>query len=67
MVLKRIINRPLPRGIHLQYDQIHQYAKRLVKEFDVRTPDITHRHGLFPVGTSRKGLSPGRWIGIRTC
>ena len=67
MVLQTYYQSPFARGIHLQYDQIHQYAERLVKEFDVRTRIFAHRHGLFPVGTSRKGLSPGRWIGIRIC
>ncbi|GGA34571.1 ABC transporter ATP-binding protein [Kroppenstedtia guangzhouensis] len=56
MVLQTYYQSPFARGIHLQYDQIHQYAERLVKEFDVRTPDIHTPARALSGGNQQKGI-----------
>ena len=56
MVLQTYYQSPFAKGIHLQYDQIHQYAERLVKEFDVRTPDIHTPARALSGGNQQKGI-----------
>jgi len=40
LVLNTYYQRPFARGVQLQFDEIHDYASRVVEEFDVRPPNI---------------------------
>jgi len=41
LVLNTYYQPPFAKGPGLQFDQMYQYAERLVEEFDVRTPSFT--------------------------
>jgi ABC-type uncharacterized transport system ATPase subunit len=41
LVLNTYYQPPFAKGPALQFDQMYQYAERLVEEFDVRTPSFT--------------------------
>jgi simple sugar transport system ATP-binding protein len=41
MVLNTYYQPPFSKGPGLQFDQVYEYAERLVQEFDVRTPSFT--------------------------
>jgi simple sugar transport system ATP-binding protein len=38
MVLQTYYKPPFSKGLTIQYDEMNKYAKRLIQEFDVRTP-----------------------------
>lgn len=39
MVLKNFYRPPFAKGIRIFWDKVRDYARKLIKEFDVRTPD----------------------------
>ena len=58
---------PFARGIGLRYPEIFAHAKRLIEQFDVRTPDERTAARALLVGNQRKRSSPGKWNGTRIC
>ncbi|QOR35655.1 ABC transporter ATP-binding protein [Clostridium sp. 'deep sea'] len=41
MVLQNFYQKPFSRGEILNYNEINEYAERLIKEYDIRTPSIS--------------------------
>ncbi|SFS60008.1 ABC transporter ATP-binding protein [Marininema halotolerans] len=56
MVLQTFDQKPFAKGWTLQYPQIFKHAKRLIKEFDVRTPDIHTPARALSGGNQQKGI-----------
>ncbi|SDW33801.1 nucleoside ABC transporter ATP-binding protein [Marininema mesophilum] len=56
MVLQTFDQKPFAKGWSLQYPAIHSYAKRLIEEFDVRTPDIHTPARALSGGNQQKGI-----------
>lgn len=56
MVLQSYDQSPFAKGFWLQYNQIFEYAKKLIREFDVRTPDTHTPARALSGGNQQKGI-----------
>jgi simple sugar transport system ATP-binding protein len=56
MVLQTFDKKPFSSGINLKWDAIRSFAKRLIAEFDVRTPDEDTPAGSLSGGNQQKAI-----------
>ena len=56
MILQTFNKKPYSRGINLRWDEIKSYARKLISEFDVRTPDEDTKAGSLSGGNQQKAI-----------
>ncbi|MFC4077897.1 ABC transporter ATP-binding protein [Salinithrix halophila] len=56
MVLQTYNQKPFAKGLTLRYPKIYEYATKLIKEFDVRTPDVHTPARALSGGNQQKGI-----------
>ena len=56
MILQSYNKRPFSKGINLKWDVIRAYARKLIAEFDVRTPDEDTLAGSLSGGNQQKAI-----------
>jgi ABC-type uncharacterized transport system ATPase subunit len=56
MVLQTYGEPPFSKGVVMQFPRIHEYANKLIEEFDVRTPDIHTPARALSGGNQQKGI-----------
>jgi ABC-type uncharacterized transport system ATPase subunit len=54
LILCTYYKQPVARGIQVQFDRVHEYADRIVTEFDVRPPNIALEVGSLSGGNQQK-------------
>lgn len=54
MILESYYKRPFAKGFRLLWDQVHAYARKLIGEFDVRTPSDDVKAGSLSGGNQQK-------------
>ncbi|MGE5573159.1 MAG: ABC transporter ATP-binding protein [Bacteroidota bacterium] len=54
LILERYHRPPFARGINLDFGQVRAYARKVISEFDVRTPDENVRVGSLSGGNQQK-------------